>query len=85
MQLTFSILPTVKSLKTITFSNINYFLGCSDDYALAYANANFAYTLELTPGGRFRHDFPQDRIFELVKEMLLMYREFGLFIKERFG
>lgn len=64
-----------------------FFTGCSDDYALAYANANFAYTLELTPGGsgRLWHDFPQDRIYDLVKETFLMYREFALYINEKFN
>ncbi|XP_070494548.1 carboxypeptidase B1-like [Chironomus tepperi] len=58
--------------------------GASDDFAIAYGNANFAYTLELPGGGSKGFDYPQDMIHDLVKETFIGYREFSLFIKERF-
>lgn len=58
--------------------------GASDDHALAYANANLAFTLELTGGGKEGFDFPQDMLFDLVKETFIGYREFGLFIGEKY-
>jgi hypothetical protein len=39
----------------------------------------------LTGGGRDGFDFPQDRINDLVKETYIGYRQFALFIKERFN
>lgn len=59
--------------------------GASDDHAVAYANANLAFTLELTGGGANGFDFPQDRINDLVKETFLGYREFGLYIGETYN
>ncbi|KAG5677265.1 hypothetical protein PVAND_007036 [Polypedilum vanderplanki] len=59
--------------------------GASDDFALAYANANFAYTLELPGGGSAGFDYPQSMIYDLVRETFIGYRQFGLHIKERFN
>ena len=59
--------------------------GASDDHAMAYANANLAFTLELTGGGSSGFDFPQDRIFDLVKETFLGYREFALYIGDHYN
>ena len=62
-----------------------YFIqGASDDFAIAYGGADFAYTLELSGGGPNGFDYPQDMIHDLVKETFIGYREFSLFIKERF-
>lgn len=36
--------------------------GASDDHAVAFANANLAYTLELTGGGKDGFDYPQDKV-----------------------
>ncbi|CAG9799908.1 unnamed protein product [Chironomus riparius] len=58
--------------------------GASDDFAIAYGGADFAYTLELPGGGPNGFDYPQDMIHDLVKETFIGYREFSLFIKERF-
>lgn len=59
--------------------------GASDDHALAFANANLAFTLELTGGGSRGFDFPQDMVAALARETFLGYREFGLFIAERYN
>lgn len=59
--------------------------GASDDHAVAYANANLAYTLELTGGGNAGFDFPQDMLYNLAKETFLGFREFGLYIGERYN
>lgn len=59
--------------------------GASDDHALAYANANLAYTLELTGGGSVGFDFPEDELHDLVTETFLGYREFGLYIGEHYN
>lgn len=58
--------------------------GASDDHAVAYANANLAFTLELT-GGRYGFDYPQDMVADLAKETFLGYREFGLYIGEHYN
>jgi hypothetical protein len=60
-------------------------LGASDDFAVSYGNANLAYTLELTGGGNAGFDYPQDMIYDLVQETFIGYREFALYIKERFN
>lgn len=54
-----------------------------DDFAIAKANANLAYTLELTTGSDFR--YPEDRIEELVKGTFMGLREFGLYIAETYN
>jgi hypothetical protein len=59
--------------------------GASDDHAVAFANANLAFTLELPGGGRNGFDFPEEEIFQLVQETFLGYREFGLFVGERYN
>lgn len=60
--------------------------GASDDHAVAYANANLAYTLELTGGGGSSgFIFPQDRLKDLVEETFLGYRQFGLYIGEHYN
>jgi hypothetical protein len=59
--------------------------GASDDFAAAYAHADFAYTLELTGGGANGFDYPQDKIYDLVRETFIGYRQFGLHIKQRFN
>lgn len=59
--------------------------GASDDHAVAYGNANIAFTLELPGGGPNGFDYPEDKIFALVQETLVGYREFGLFIGERYN
>lgn len=59
--------------------------GASDDYALAYANANLAFTLELPGGGPNGFDYPQDMLHDLVTETFLGYREFGLYIGQHYN
>lgn len=59
--------------------------GASDDHAVALANANLAYTLELTGGGSDGFDFPEEDVFELAKETFIGYREFGLYIGENYN
>jgi hypothetical protein len=59
--------------------------GASDDHAVALANANLAFTLELTGGGPNGFDFPQDQVYGLVQETFLGYREFGLYIGENYN
>lgn len=59
--------------------------GASDDHAVAYANANLAFTLELTGGGRDGFDFPQDRLADLLRETFLGYRQFGLYIGDHYN
>jgi hypothetical protein len=50
---------------------------------VAFANANLAYTLELTTGYGFV--YPQDMIHDLAKETFLGYRQFGLYIGENYN
>jgi hypothetical protein len=59
--------------------------GASDDHAVAHANANLAFTLELPGGGPNDFDYPEEKIYELVKETFLGYREFGFFVGERYN
>lgn len=59
--------------------------GASDDHAVAFANANLAFTLELTGGGPNGFDFPEEEVFELAKETFLGYREFGLYIGDNYN
>ena len=59
--------------------------GASDDHAVAFANANLAFTLELPGGGPNGFDYPQEKVFDLVQETFLGYREFGLFVGERYN
>lgn len=59
--------------------------GASDDHAVAYANANLAFTLELTGGGNEGFDFPQNRAADLARETFLGYREFALYIGEHYN
>lgn len=59
--------------------------GASDDYSLAYANANLAYTIELPPSDYNWHDYPQDMAFGLAKGTFSGYRALGLYIGERFN
>lgn len=59
--------------------------GASDDHAVAFANADLAYTLELTGGGPNGFDFPEENVFELAQETFLGYRQFGLYIGERYN
>lgn len=54
--------------------------GASDDYALATANANLAYTIELPPGDFNWQDYPQDMIYKLAKGTFFGYRALGLYI-----
>jgi Zinc carboxypeptidase len=54
--------------------------GASDDYALAFANANLAYTIELPPSDFNWHDYPQDMIYDLAKGTFFGYRALGLYI-----
>ena len=69
----------------VSYLRFPYLLsGASDDFAIAYGNADFAYTLELPGGGPNGFDYPQDMIHDLVKETFIGYRQFPLFIKERF-
>lgn len=59
--------------------------GASDDFAVAYANSDFAYTLELTCGSTNGFIYPQDMIKALVEETFVGYRQMALYIKERFN
>ena len=59
--------------------------GASDDFAAAKANANLAFTLELTGGGNNGFDFPQDMIGDLVQETFLGFRQFGLYIGDTYN
>lgn len=56
----------------------------ADDFAVAYANAHLAFTLELTGGGQYGFDFPEERIYDLVRETFLGYRALALYIDEHF-
>lgn len=62
-----------------------YFTGASDDHAMAYANANIAFTLELTGGGANGFDFPQDMVGDLVKETFHGFRALGLYMGEHYN
>lgn len=57
--------------------------GASDDHAVAYANAQLAYTLELT-GGTFGFDYPEELAQALAKETFLGYRRMALYIGENY-
>lgn len=59
--------------------------GASDDHAVAFANANLAYTLELPGGGSYGFDYPQDMVAGLSRQTFLGYREFGLYIGEHYN
>ncbi|CRL08319.1 CLUMA_CG021383, isoform A [Clunio marinus] len=59
--------------------------GASDDYALAYADAKLAYTIELPPSEYNHHDYPQDMVFDLVKGIFYGYRAMGLYIGENYN
>jgi len=58
--------------------------GASDDHAVAYANANIAFTLELT-GGSYGFIYPEALVFALSRETFLGYRQFGLYIGEQYN
>lgn len=57
--------------------------GASDDHAVAYANAQLAYTLELT-GGDFGFDYPVELAKALAQETFLGYRRMALYIAENY-
>jgi len=57
--------------------------GASDDHAVAYANAQLAYTLELT-GGTFGFDYPAELARALAAETFLGYRQMALYIAENY-
>lgn len=56
-----------------------------DDYAIAGANANLAYTLELTGGGQNGFDYPEAQIEALVKETFHGFEAFGVYIAEAYN
>lgn len=58
--------------------------GASDDHAVAYANAQLAYTLELTGGGTFGFDYPAEDAHALAAETFLGYRRMALYIAETY-
>lgn len=57
--------------------------GASDDHAVAYANAQLAYTLELT-GGSHGFVYPAELAHDLAKETFLGYRRMALYIAENY-
>lgn len=59
--------------------------GASDDFALAHANANLAYTIELPPSDYNWHDYPQDMIHDLAKGTFYGFRALGLYIGEHYN
>jgi Zinc carboxypeptidase len=59
--------------------------GASDDFAMAYANANLAYTVELPPSDYNWHDYPQDMVYDLAKGIFFGYRAFGLYIGDNYN
>lgn len=59
--------------------------GASDDFALAHANANLAYTIELAPSDYNWHDYPQDMIHDLAKGTFMGYRALALYVGEHYS
>ena len=59
--------------------------GASDDYALAFADADLAYTLELPGGGNFGFDYPQDQLFDLAKALFMGYRAMALYVGDHYN
>jgi hypothetical protein len=59
--------------------------GASDDHALAFANANLAYTIELPPSDFNWHDYPQDMAGDLTRGIFFGYRILGLYISEHYN
>lgn len=59
--------------------------GGSDDYALAFANANLAFTIELPPSDFNWHDYPQDMLYDLSVGTFKGYRELGLYVGKHYN
>lgn len=59
--------------------------GASDDFALARANANLAFTVELPYTDFNWHDYPQDMIYDLAKGTFYGFEALGLYIGEHYN
>lgn len=59
--------------------------GASDDFALAFADAHLAYTIELPFSDFNWHDYPQDMVFDLAKGTFYGFQALGEYIGENYS